>query len=69
MQQTRRGKGNALAVGFGAATGDIIVMFDADGPVTGFKSASNEISSRVRHDPGSRDISNPSSELSCSLPG
>lgn len=31
LQQTRRGKGNALAVGFGAATGDIIVMFDADG--------------------------------------
>lgn len=31
VQQTRRGKGNALAVGFGAATGDIIVMFDADG--------------------------------------
>lgn len=31
MQQTRRGKGNALACGFEAATGDIIVMFDADG--------------------------------------
>ncbi|NMD45175.1 MAG: glycosyltransferase family 2 protein [Propionibacterium sp.] len=31
MQQTRTGKGNALACGFGAATGDIIVMFDADG--------------------------------------
>ena len=31
LQQTRRGKGNALAVGFAAATGDIIVMFDADG--------------------------------------
>ena len=31
LQQTRRGKGNALAVGFEAATGDIIVMFDADG--------------------------------------
>ncbi|MTD13747.1 glycosyltransferase [Nakamurella sp. YIM 132087] len=31
VQQTRRGKGNALAVGFAAATGDIIVMFDADG--------------------------------------
>jgi glycosyltransferase involved in cell wall biosynthesis len=29
--QTRRGKGNALAHGFEAATGDIIVMFDADG--------------------------------------
>ena len=31
LQQSRRGKGNALAVGFAAATGDIIVMFDADG--------------------------------------
>lgn len=31
VQQTRRGKGNALACGFEAATGDVIVMFDADG--------------------------------------
>ena len=31
VQQTRRGKGNALACGFAAATGDIVVMFDADG--------------------------------------
>ncbi|GAA5141525.1 glycosyltransferase family 2 protein [Nocardioides marinquilinus] len=31
IQQTRRGKGNALACGFEAATGDVIVMFDADG--------------------------------------
>ncbi len=31
VQQTRRGKGNALACGFMAATGDIVVMFDADG--------------------------------------
>ena len=30
-RQTRRGKGNALACGFLAATGDVIVMFDADG--------------------------------------
>jgi glycosyltransferase involved in cell wall biosynthesis len=29
--QTRKGKGNALACGFEAATGDIIVMLDADG--------------------------------------
>jgi glycosyltransferase involved in cell wall biosynthesis len=29
--QTRRGKGNALKTGFDAATGDIIVMLDADG--------------------------------------
>jgi glycosyltransferase involved in cell wall biosynthesis len=31
VHQTRRGKGNALACGFVAATGDIVVMFDADG--------------------------------------
>jgi glycosyltransferase involved in cell wall biosynthesis len=31
VQQTRKGKGNALACGFAAVTGDIIVMFDADG--------------------------------------
>lgn len=31
MYQNRRGKGNALACGFAAATGDIIVMLDADG--------------------------------------
>jgi glycosyltransferase involved in cell wall biosynthesis len=31
VKQTRRGKGNALACGFEAATGDIIVMLDADG--------------------------------------
>jgi glycosyltransferase involved in cell wall biosynthesis len=31
VQQTRRGKGNALACGFAAVTGDIVVMFDADG--------------------------------------
>jgi Glycosyl transferase family 2 len=31
IRQTRRGKGNALACGFEAATGDIIVTFDADG--------------------------------------
>lgn len=30
VRQTRKGKGNALAAGFAAATGDIIVMFDAD---------------------------------------
>ena len=29
--QTREGKGNALACGFAAATGDFIVMIDADG--------------------------------------
>ena len=31
VHQTRRGKGNALKHGFEAATGDIIVMLDADG--------------------------------------
>ena len=31
VPQTRRGKGNALACGFLVASGDIIVMFDADG--------------------------------------
>ena len=31
LQQTRRGKGNALVCGFAVATGDIVVMFDADG--------------------------------------
>lgn len=31
LHQTRKGKGNALAVGFEAATGDVVVMFDADG--------------------------------------
>ena len=31
IRQTRRGKGNALACGFEAATGDIIAMVDADG--------------------------------------
>ena len=31
LQQTRRGKGNALACGFAAVRGDIVVMLDADG--------------------------------------
>lgn len=31
VAQTRQGKGNALACGFAAATGDIIAMIDADG--------------------------------------
>jgi glycosyltransferase involved in cell wall biosynthesis len=31
ITQNRRGKGNALACGFAAATGDILVMIDADG--------------------------------------
>lgn len=31
IEQTRKGKGNALACGFAAASGDIIVTIDADG--------------------------------------
>src|SRR5690242_1650219 len=31
VRQNRRGKGNAMACGFAAVTGDIIVMLDADG--------------------------------------
>jgi glycosyltransferase involved in cell wall biosynthesis len=31
VQQTRRGKGNALACGFAALTGDMVVLLDADG--------------------------------------
>jgi glycosyltransferase involved in cell wall biosynthesis len=31
VEQNRRGKGNAMACGFAAATGDVLVMLDADG--------------------------------------
>ena len=31
VRQVRKGKGNALAAGFAQVTGDIVVMFDADG--------------------------------------
>jgi glycosyltransferase involved in cell wall biosynthesis len=31
ITQVRRGKGNALAAGFAGVTGDVVVMFDADG--------------------------------------
>jgi glycosyltransferase involved in cell wall biosynthesis len=31
VQQTRRGKGNALACGFAQLTGDVVVLLDADG--------------------------------------
>jgi len=31
VHQTRKGKGNAVACGFAAVTGDVVVMFDADG--------------------------------------
>ncbi len=37
LHQTRSGKGNALACGFAAATGDIIVMIDADGSTDPFE--------------------------------
>jgi len=33
--QTRKGKGNALACGFAACRGDVIVMLDADGSANG----------------------------------
>jgi glycosyltransferase involved in cell wall biosynthesis len=35
IHQTRRGKGNALACGFAACRGDIVVMVDADGSADG----------------------------------
>jgi glycosyltransferase involved in cell wall biosynthesis len=35
--QTRRGKGNALAAGFAACTGDIVVTLDADGSMDPFE--------------------------------
>ncbi|HUN37681.1 MAG TPA: glycosyltransferase family 2 protein [Trebonia sp.] len=35
VMQNRTGKGNALACGFAAATGDVIVMLDADGSADG----------------------------------
>lgn len=66
VQQTRRGKGNALACGFEAATGDIIVMFDADGSAdaaeipayvsTLVAGADFAKGSRVLGDGGSEDI-------------
>ena len=41
VQQTRRGKGNALACGFEAATGDVIAMVDADGSTDPARSRSS----------------------------
>jgi glycosyltransferase involved in cell wall biosynthesis len=35
VRQNRRGKGNAMASGFAAVTGDIVVMLDADGSADG----------------------------------
>ena len=67
IQQTRQGRGNALAVGFAAATGDIIVVFDADGSadpsginrfvLTLLAGADFAKGSRVLPGGGSRDIS------------
>ena len=57
VQQTRRGKGNALACGFAAATGDIIVMMDADG------------STRPEKFPGSLGHSSSRERISPRVPG
>jgi glycosyltransferase involved in cell wall biosynthesis len=67
MGQTRKGKGNALACGFETATGDYIVMLDADGSsdpaeITRFVAALNEGAdfakgSRFMPGAGSSDIS------------
>jgi glycosyltransferase involved in cell wall biosynthesis len=66
ITQVRRGKGNALAAGFARVTGDVVVMFDADGSadpeeiprfvaalVAGADFAKG---SRFREDGGSADI-------------
>ena len=67
VTQTREGKGNALACGFTAATGDFIVMIDADGSndpneIPRFLAALEEGAhfakgSRFLHGGGSHDIS------------
>ena len=64
--QRRRGKGNALAAGFSRVTGDIVVMFDADGSadpdeisrfVDALKSGADFAKgSRFTHGGGSADI-------------
>ncbi|TIC86553.1 glycosyltransferase family 2 protein [Nocardioides sp. GY 10127] len=66
VRQGRRGKGNALAAGFAAARGDVIVMFDADGSadpseITAFVDALTEGAdfakgTRYGWDAGSADI-------------
>lgn len=66
VEQTRKGKGNALAAGFLAATGDIIVMLDADGSAdpleiprfveTLTRGADFAKGSRFAHGGGSHDI-------------
>jgi glycosyltransferase involved in cell wall biosynthesis len=67
VRQSRRGKGNALAAGFAVATGDYIVMIDADGSmdpaeIPRFLTALDEGAhyakgSRFTHGGGSDDIS------------
>jgi glycosyltransferase involved in cell wall biosynthesis len=56
VNQTRRGKGNALACGFEQSTGDILVMFDADGsadPLTSRRAAGSARAAAARTSPGS----------------
>lgn len=58
IKQTRRGKGNALACGFAAASGDIIVAIDADGSTDPAEiRASSPPSPRARISPRARDSS------------
>ena len=52
--QNRRGKGNAMACGFAAVTGDIVVMLDADGSADPREIA--ELSFRDVHPPTLRKI-------------
>jgi glycosyltransferase involved in cell wall biosynthesis len=71
VQQNRRGKGNALACGFAAASGDIIVMIDADGSTDPMEiprfvdslldGADFVKGSRFLHGGGSADITKPRS--------
>jgi glycosyltransferase involved in cell wall biosynthesis len=66
VTQVRRGKGNALAAGFARVTGDVVVMFDADGSadpgeiprfvVALVEGADFAKGSRFRGDGGSADI-------------
>ena len=67
VRQSRRGKGNALAAGFAASSGDYIVMIDADGSMDPAeihdfvaaleRGADYAKGSRFCHGGGSQDIS------------